>query len=90
MRRRDVIALFAAFGGAAVLRPLAAHAQQGGRMRRVGVLMFLGMDDPVGQADKAIFQQALRELGWTEGRNLIIDYRWAAGDVERRRKYAAE
>jgi putative tryptophan/tyrosine transport system substrate-binding protein len=59
-------------------------------MRRIGVLMFESMDGPVGQSGIATFQQALRELGWTEGRDVTIDYRWGANDVNRYRTYAAE
>jgi putative tryptophan/tyrosine transport system substrate-binding protein len=86
MRRREFIA---GLGGSAAW-PLAARAQQPGRMRRIGVLMWVSMDDPVGQSDIATFQQTLRELGWTEGRNVTIDYRWGAGDANRYRTYAAE
>jgi putative ABC transport system substrate-binding protein len=67
MRRREFIA---GLGGAAAW-PLAARAQQPGRMRRIGVLMYEKLDDPVGQSDIAEFQQALRELGWIEGRNVM-------------------
>jgi len=71
-------------------RPLAARAQQAERVRRIGVLKFESMDDPVGQSDVAEFQQALRELGWIEGRNVTVDYRWGADDTNRIRAYAAE
>jgi putative ABC transport system substrate-binding protein len=87
MRRREFIRFL---GGAAAGWPLTVRAQQPERMRRIGVLMFPLVDDPVGQSDKATLQQALRELGWTEGRNLTIDYRWGGGDAEQNRKYAAE
>ena len=84
MRRREFIALL---GGAAASLPLAARAQQE-RMRRVGVLVYLADDDREGQARLAAFTQALSQLGWSEGRNLRIDARWAnAGDVQR---HAAE
>jgi putative tryptophan/tyrosine transport system substrate-binding protein len=86
MKRRDFIML----GGAAVAWPLAARAQQGERMRRIAVLMPLAADDPEAKARLAAFQQALLELGWTEGRNVQIDTRFAGGDGERIRKYAAE
>jgi putative ABC transport system substrate-binding protein len=87
VRRREFITLL---GGAVAAWPLAARAQQDGRMRRVGVLMHLAADDPEGQARIAAFTQGLQELRWTIGRNVRIDYRWAAGDAERGRKYAAE
>jgi ABC-type uncharacterized transport system substrate-binding protein len=87
MKRRDFIALL---GGAAAAWPLAARAQQPGRMRRIGVLMNAGADDADGQARVIAFVQALQELGWTNGRNARIDIRWGAGDAERYRQYAAE
>ena len=87
MQRREFITLL---GGAAVARPLAARAQQADRMRRVGVLVSRIADDPEEQARLAAFVQGLQELGWTEGRNVRIDYRWAAGDADRSRTYAAE
>jgi putative ABC transport system substrate-binding protein len=67
-----------------------ARAQQGNRVRRVGVLMNLAADDAESQTRYAAFLQALGELGWTVGRNLRIDIRWGAGDAERYRKYATE
>ena len=70
--------------------PLALRAQQPERMRRIGVLMNTVADDPVGQARAKAFQQGLQQLGWTDGRNVRIDYRWTAGDLENSRKYAAE
>jgi putative tryptophan/tyrosine transport system substrate-binding protein len=87
MQRREFITLL---GGVAVGWPLTARAQQPDRIRRIGVLMNLLETDPQSQARIAAFVQGLRELGWVEGRNLRIDYRWAAGDTERQRKYAAE
>jgi putative ABC transport system substrate-binding protein len=87
MQRREFITLL---GGAAVAWPRAARAQQADQMRRVGVLESRAADDPEGQARLAVFAQGLRELGWTEGRNLRIDYRWAAADADRHRTYAAE
>jgi ABC-type uncharacterized transport system substrate-binding protein len=87
MRRRELITLL---GGAAAAWPLAALAQQGERIRRIGVLHSLASDDPEGQARLTAFVQGLQELGWTDGRNVRIDYRWAAGDAERARRYAAE
>jgi hypothetical protein len=59
-------------------------------MRRIGALMNVAADDPVGQARIAAFLQGLQELGWTVGRNIRIDYRWAAGNADRTRGYAAE
>src|SRR5262244_352065 len=87
IRRREFIALV---GGAAVAWPLAAHPQQGERVRRIGVLMNLGSDDAEGQARNAAFLQGLQELGWTVGRNVQIEYRWGAGDAELFRRYASE
>jgi putative tryptophan/tyrosine transport system substrate-binding protein len=87
MRRRELICLI---GGAAVAWPLAARAQQADRMRRVGVLEARAADDREGQARLAVFLQGLQELGWTDGRNVRIDYRWAAADADRYRIYAAE
>ena len=80
----------AALGGAAVAWPLAVRAQKADRMRRVGVLETRAADDPEGQARLALFRQELQELGWTDGRNVRIDYRWAAADADRSRTYAAE
>ena len=76
MRRREFVTLI---GGAAAAWPLAARAQQPERMRRIGVLMPLAADDPEAQARLAAFLQALKELGWSDGRNVRIDYRWAGG-----------
>ena len=87
MRRREIFGLI---GGAAVL-PLVANAQQAERMRRIGVLTSgAAADDPDGQARSAAFVQGLQQLGWTDGRNMRIDYRWGAGDADNMRKYAAE
>src|SRR5262245_12618385 len=86
MKRRAFITML---GGAAAW-PLPARAQQGERMRRIGVLTAGAADDPVLQERNAAFLQALQQLGWTVGRNLRIDYRWPGGDAERVRKYAAE
>ena len=87
MKRRAFIRLL---GGAAVAWPVAARAQQSERMRRIGVLTNLAADDPEGQVRNTAFAQALAQLGWTVGQNLRIEHRWAAGDVERIRRYAAE
>ena len=87
MRRREFITLF---GGAAVVWPLAAHAQQPERMRRIGVLLNFAEDDREAQVLNLAFMQALQQLGWTDGRNVRIDTRWTGGDPARARKYAAE
>jgi ABC-type uncharacterized transport system substrate-binding protein len=86
IRRREFITLL---GGAAAAWPLAAHAQQRERMRRIGVLTGLA-DDPETQAHMSAFVQGLAQLGWTDGRNVRIDTRSAAGDADRGRRYAAE
>ena len=80
----------AALGGAAAAWPLAARAQQAERVRRIGVLMNVGADDPEGQARIVAFVQGLQQSGWSDGRNVRIDIRWGGGDPERIRKYAAE
>ena len=67
-----------------------ARAQQGERVRRVGVLGNVAADDPEAQARNAAFLQSLQELGWTVGPNVRIEYRWAGGDADRLRRYAAE
>ena len=87
MNRREVITLL---GGATAAWPLAARAQQPKVMRRVGVLMNLAADDAEGQTRVAAFLQQLQQLGWTDGRNVRIDIRSAAGNVDDARKYAAE
>jgi putative tryptophan/tyrosine transport system substrate-binding protein len=87
MKRRDFLALL---GGAAAVYPLTARAQQGERMRRIGVLMPLPADDAQAQVRSAAFLQGLQELGWTVGRNVQLDYRWGARDADRARKHAAE
>ena len=86
MKRRAFITLL---GGAAVW-PLTARAQQGERMRHVGVLMPSAADDPVGQIRLGAFLQGLQPLGWAVGSNVRIDIRWTAGDASLSRKYAAE
>jgi len=86
VKRRAFITLI---GGAAAW-PLAARAQQGERMRRIGVLMHTAADEPESQARLAAFMQGLQELGWAVGRNMRIDYRWSVGDAARLRKDAAE
>jgi ABC-type uncharacterized transport system substrate-binding protein len=86
MRRRDVIALL---GGAAGW-PLAARAQQPDWMRRIGVLMAYAESDREGQTWVAAFREGLQNLGWWEGRNIRIDMRWGAADVESMERYAKE
>ena len=86
IKRRE----FITFLGAAAAWPLAARAQQRERIRRVGVLMNLAVGDPEGEARRAAFLQALQQLGWSDGRNVRIDYRWAAGDAGRFHRYAEE
>ena len=83
MRRRDFITLI---GGAATTWPLTTRAQQ---MRRIGILLAFSEGDLEGQSRVAAFQKGLQELGWMDGRNVRIDYRWAVGDADRVR-YAAE
>src|SRR5215831_14685844 len=87
MKRRAFIALL---GGGAVSWPLAARAQQRERMRRIGVLLSAVEGDPTGLEYVTAFAQALAELGWSVGRNVRIEYRWGAGDLDRFRRYAAE
>ena len=77
-------------GGATVAWPLVARAQQDERMRRIGLLQGLAADDPVAQTNNAAFVQGLRQLGWTDGRNLHIDFRFGAGNAADIRKYAEE
>jgi putative tryptophan/tyrosine transport system substrate-binding protein len=86
MKRRDVIALF----GVAAVCPLPALAQQSERTRRIGVLSSLAETDVEAQAWDAAFRKRLAELGWIEGRNVRIDYRWGAGSVDRMRLFAKE
>jgi putative ABC transport system substrate-binding protein len=74
--------LIAALGGATAW-PLAARAQQPARPRRIGVLMSTVESDPIGLEYITAFAQGLAELGWTVGRNLRIDYRWGASDLDR-------
>lgn len=86
MRRRDFIK---GIVGSTAL-PLAAHAQQAGRMWRIGLLMLVAEIDPQAQAELTAFATELRHLGWTEGQNIRIDQRWANGDVGRLQALAAE
>ncbi len=87
MKRRGFITLL---GGAAAAWPLAARAQEPDRVKRIGVLLGHAADDSESQARNTAFLRGLSELGWTVGRNVRIDYRWAAGDADNIRKYAAE
>src|SRR5262249_28412778 len=87
MRRREFITVF---GGAAVVWPLAARAQQPNGTRRVGVLINLSENDVEAQRLITAFRERLAQLGWVDGRNLRIDYRWASGDVDRIRAFAKE
>ena len=91
MRRREfILALAGAAATPSLLLPLAAGAQQGEQVRRIGVLMNVAADDPEAPARVGAFSQGLAELGWTIGRNVRIDYRWYAGSADAARKYAAE
>jgi len=87
MKRREFITLL---GGAAAGWPLAARAQQGERVRRVGVLMALAADDPDAQIRITAFLQGLQQLGWTAGHNLQIETRWATTDTDSLRRHATE
>jgi putative ABC transport system substrate-binding protein len=87
MRRREFIALL---GSVAATWPLAAGAQQLDRLRRIRVLIGQAESDREAQSSVAAFQEELRKLGWTEGRNMEIDTRWASGDVESMKRFAKE
>jgi putative tryptophan/tyrosine transport system substrate-binding protein len=86
VKRREFIAGL----GGAVAWPLAARAQQGERIRRVGVLMPFDENDPFAKTQLSTFTQALTDLGWTEGRNVRMDFRWAGSDINRIRAFAQE
>ena len=86
IRRRDFITLL---GGAAAW-PLAARAQQGERVRRIGVLMSGDENDPLRKTQFSAFTQALAGLGWTDGRNVRMDLRWGGDDTNRMRALAQE
>ena len=88
MRRREFIGLLG--GAAAVSWPLAAHAQQPERMRRIGILAGLAESDPEAKVRVTAFVQGLAGAGWTEGRNIRIDIRWAGGLADNLRRFAAE
>jgi len=87
MRRREFITLV---GGAAVVWPLAARAQQADRIPLIGVATPLSSDDPESRARLTAFLQTLQELGWIAGRNVRIEYRWGANDPERNRRNSSE
>jgi putative ABC transport system substrate-binding protein len=87
LRRREFIIFIA---GAAAALPVGARAQRAERIRRLGMLMSNSEDDPLAQARVTAFRQALAELGWVEGRNLNIEWRWTGGDIARVREYATE
>jgi putative ABC transport system substrate-binding protein len=87
VRRREFITLL---GGATIAWPLAARAQQPSSLRRIGVLMGWNESDREAQSNLATFVQELQQLGWADGRNMRIDYRWSNGDVNRMRIFAKE
>ena len=87
MRRREFLGVL---GGAATAWPRAARAQQTDRLRRIGVLIGTTAADPDAQARLAVFVRGLQQLGWTDGRNVRIDTRWAEGDADAIRKHASE
>jgi putative ABC transport system substrate-binding protein len=87
MKRREFITLL---GGAAAALPLSARAQQGGRMRRIGVLMFSDENDPFTKSLLSGLRQGLEALGWTDGRNVRMDIRWAAANADRVQMLAKE
>jgi putative ABC transport system substrate-binding protein len=90
MRRRDFVTLLGgAAAGSPLLWPLVAGAQRLDRIRRIGVLVAV-VESPDLQTRMAAFRDSLRKLGWSEGRNVRFDYRWAGADPERMRAYAAE
>src|SRR5580704_10231036 len=87
MRRRDFISFL---GSLALSFPIGARAQQSGRVARVGVLMGIGENDPEAKPRVEALQGGLKSLGWTEGQNIHLDYRWAAGDLDKTRRFAQE
>jgi putative tryptophan/tyrosine transport system substrate-binding protein len=87
MKRREFITLF---GGVAAAWPLVARAQQSERTARVGVLMGIGDSDPEAGPRVEALEDGFRQLGWVKGRNLQLDYRWTAGDLERAQRFAKE
>jgi putative ABC transport system substrate-binding protein len=87
VNRRRIITLL---GGVAAAWPLVARAQQAERMRRVGILIGQAANDPDAQANMIAFVQGMQQLGWTDGSNVRLHLRWAAGNPADLRKYAAE
>jgi putative ABC transport system substrate-binding protein len=87
MRRREFITLL---GGAAAAWPLAARGQQSDQVRRVGLLMGYPEGDRQARANVAAFREGLRSLGWIEGRNIQLEFRWAGGDPDKARAFAKE
>ena len=87
MRRREFIKVIS---GAAATWPFAVHAQQPDRIRRLGVLMAVAESDADVRKGIALFQQRLQELGWKDGHNIRIDYRWGDADAERIQALAKE
>jgi len=87
VKRREFIALL---GGAAAARPLTAWAQKGERLRRIGVLFAISESDPEAKIRTSAIEQGLERLGWSVGRNIQIDYRWAGNEADRLRRYASE
>jgi len=87
MKRREFMTLL---GGAAVGWPLGARAQQPDQLRRIGVLSALAETDPEAQTQDAAFRKGLDELGWIDGRNIHVDYRWGAGSIDRVQQFAKE
>src|SRR5262245_43955594 len=87
MKRRNFISLL---GGAALAWPLAARAEEAERVRRVAVILPYPENDPQSQARTAIFRAALKERGWVEGRNVQLDLRWDASNLERIQKHVTQ
>src|SRR5215510_10696870 len=87
MKRREFITLI---GGASVAWPMVARAQASHPVARIGVLMGIGDTDPEAIPRMEALQKGLQELGWTEGRNIHLDYRWTAGDVDKAQLFAKE
>jgi putative ABC transport system substrate-binding protein len=90
MNRRVFITLLGGAAAAPIPWPVAARAQQQNGVHRIGVLMGWAEGDPEAKTDLAAFVQGLQQLGWADGRNVRIDYRWANGDIDRMRAFAKE